>query len=106
MQKLPKCSVDIFDRNPVPYGLVYYGVAPDHFVMKNCINQFEKMFIDYSTRISFFCNVNVGVDLKYEELCKFYEAVILAYGANKARTLNIKNDSAINCISGSDFVFW
>lgn len=96
----------MFDRNPVPYGLVYYGVAPDHSDMKKCTNQFEKMFDDYSSRLSLFCNVSIGTDLKYEELCKEYEAIVLAYGASKARTLNIKHDSAINCISGSDFVSW
>lgn len=100
------CRVDVFDRNPVPYGLVYYGVAPDHVDMKKCLNQFERMFSENANRLSLFCNVSVGADVKYEELCERYETVVLAYGANKARTLRLKNENAINCFSGSDFVSW
>uniref|UniRef100_A0A915ESY0 NADPH:adrenodoxin oxidoreductase, mitochondrial n=1 Tax=Ditylenchus dipsaci TaxID=166011 RepID=A0A915ESY0_9BILA len=106
LQKVPECVVDVFDRNQVPYGLVYYGVAPDHYDMKKCTNQFEKMFTENSSRLSLFCNVNVGKDVKYKELCKSYDAIVLAYGANKARSLNLKNERAINCFSGSDFVSW
>ncbi|KAI1715399.1 pyridine nucleotide-disulfide oxidoreductase domain-containing protein [Ditylenchus destructor] len=106
LQNLPKCSVDVFDRNQVPYGLVYYGVAPDHYDMKKCTNQFERMFTENSDRLSLFCNVIIGQNLRYQELCKLYDAVILAYGANKPRSLNLRDENAINCFSGSDFVSW
>jgi adrenodoxin-NADP+ reductase len=81
-------------------------VAPDHYDMKKCTNQFEKMFTENTDRLSLFCNVNVGQDLKYKELCQSYDAIVLAYGASKARLLNLENERAINVFSGSDFVSW
>lgn len=85
-----------------------YGVAPDHLDMKKCTKQFERMFNENKSRLSLFCNVNVGnpSELLYEELCSVYDAVILAYGASKPRKLNLENENAKNCFSGSDFVSW
>lgn len=74
--------------------------------MKKCTNQFERMFKENNQRVSLFCNVSIGTDLKYEDICNKYDAVVLAYGASKARTLNIENEWSKNCISGSDFVSW
>lgn len=106
VSRLPESKIDIFDRSAVPYGLIQYGVAPDHFDVKRCTNQFEKLFVDNSDRISLFCNVQIGQDLTFDELCRDYDAVVLAYGANKARKLNIPGSDAINCLSGGDFVTW
>ena len=41
---VPKCRVDIFDRNPHPYGLVRNGIAPDHQAMKKIQNDFKQVF--------------------------------------------------------------
>lgn len=74
--------------------------------MKRCANQFEKTFLENHHRMSLFCNVNIGADLTFDEICADYNAVVLAYGANKPRRLRIPNAEAINCISGGDFVSW
>lgn len=64
------------------------------------------MFNENADRLSLFCDVTVGRELKFAELCDSYEAVILAYGATKPRRLNLPNEDAINCLSGIDFVSW
>ena len=86
--------------------LQFLCVAPDHPEMRRCYKGFERMFHEYSQRLSLFCNVAVGTDLTYHELCNLYEIVVLAYGANVPRKLGLENERAINCFSGSDFVSW
>src|SRR5436190_21528419 len=54
-------SVDIFDRLPAPYGLVRYGVAPDHYKIKSVIGVFEKTLAD--PRVRYFGHVEFGRDL-------------------------------------------
>src|SRR6476646_7362652 len=68
--KDPEASVDIFDRLPTPYGLIRYGVAPDHPRIKQIIVALHRVMS--SERISFIGNVHVGVDLKVDELRQFY----------------------------------
>ena len=80
--------VDIYERSPVPFGLVRFGVAPDHPEVKNVINSFK--IVAQNERCNFFGNVNVGVDVKTKELRDMYDAVVLAYGADKDKTLDIK----------------
>ncbi|KAL3070649.1 hypothetical protein niasHT_032439 [Heterodera trifolii] len=104
--RLPRCRIDVFDKAQAPYGLIFYGVAPDHFDMKKSMNNFERMFNDNRDRIELFCNVDIGRDFSYGELCDSYEAVVLAYGANRARRMSIPNENAANCLSGSAFVSW
>jgi len=73
-------KVDIFEKLPVPFGLVRYGVAPDHPEVKNATSSFEEVAKD--ERCRFFGNVNIGVDLIANELRQHYEAVVFAYGAD------------------------
>jgi len=57
---VPNCRVDIFDRNPHPYGLIRNGVAPDHQAMKNIQKDFRQVFDQNKDRAAFFGNVWVG----------------------------------------------
>ncbi|KAK0398114.1 hypothetical protein QR680_002434 [Steinernema hermaphroditum] len=107
---LRRCAdsvIDVFDKAPVPFGLVRYGVAPDHPEVKNCTHQFDRLFAENGHRLSLFCNVGVGSDISFDELRSHYDVVALAYGANRPRRLNIPGiyDSD-NCYSGSEFVSW
>ncbi|ETN71600.1 hypothetical protein NECAME_04632, partial [Necator americanus] len=106
LRRLPRCNIDVFDASPVPFGLVRYGVAPDHQEVKNCINAFDKMFETNRDRLALFCNVKVGSDLSMKELTRHYDAVLLAYGAHRPRQLDIPGAESKNVISGSDFVSW
>jgi len=65
--------VDMFDRLPSPYGLVRYGVAPDHAKIKNVTNVYKKTA--EQPGFSFMGNVNVGKDITIEELKKFYDCL-------------------------------
>uniref|UniRef100_A0A183GIX9 NADPH:adrenodoxin oxidoreductase, mitochondrial n=1 Tax=Heligmosomoides polygyrus TaxID=6339 RepID=A0A183GIX9_HELPZ len=114
LRRLPECKFDVFDASPVPFGLVRYGVAPDHqelsfFTMdyvKNCTNLFDRMFESNRDRLSLFCNVKVGSDVAINELTRHYDAILLAYGAHRPRRLDIPGARSRNVISGSDFVSW
>lgn len=74
----PDWTVDVFDTLPVPFGLVRYGVAPDHQGTKAITRQFERVFERQGAR--FFGNVTLGRDVTLEALRGAYDAVVLATG--------------------------
>jgi ferredoxin--NADP+ reductase len=82
-------DVDLIDRLPVPYGLVRYGVAPDHQGTKAVIRQFERLFERQGAH--FFGNVAVDRPL-LEALRKAYDAVVLAAGLSSDRRLGIPGE--------------
>eukprot|EP00794_Sanderia_malayensis_P014343 gene14343-15839_t len=96
--------VDIYERLPVPFGLVRFGVAPDHPEVKNVVNTFHT--VAQNERCNFFGNVNIGQDVKTKELRNIYDAVVLAYGADKDKTLGIKGEDLEGVISARSFVGW
>ncbi|PAA77398.1 hypothetical protein BOX15_Mlig030444g2 [Macrostomum lignano] len=101
----PSMQVDLLERLPVPFGLVRYGVAPDHPDVKNVITGFTKIARD--PRLAFFGNVSVGTDVRLRHLLDAYTAVVLAYGASRAKRLGIPGeDSLDNVLSARDFVNW
>ena len=51
----PDVTVDLFDRLPTPYGLIRYGVAPDHPRIKQIIVALHQVM--ENPRIAFFGNV-------------------------------------------------
>uniref|UniRef100_A0AAF5Q3C0 NADPH:adrenodoxin oxidoreductase, mitochondrial n=1 Tax=Wuchereria bancrofti TaxID=6293 RepID=A0AAF5Q3C0_WUCBA len=106
LRRLPQCYVDVYESNMVPYGLARYGIAPDHPEMKNCLTYFDRLFVENQDRLKLFCNVYIGRDVKFDELCSDYDAVVLAYGARRQRRLKIPGIDATNVFSGGDFVFW
>lgn len=97
-------SVDVIDRDPTPFGLIRYGVAPDHPRIKEIIKALKRVMSN--ERIQFFGNVNFGADLKLEELRDFYDAVIFATGARRDRELNIPGVELDGSYGAADFVYW
>lgn len=85
-----KAVVDIYEKLPVPFGLVRYGVAPDHPEVKNVINSFTQTA--GNNRCRFIGNVDVGKDVRIKHLQEAYTAVVLAYGADQDRTLGIPGE--------------
>lgn len=83
----PRADITVIDRLPVPYGLVRYGVAPDHQGTKSVIRQFDRLFDKGA--VAFAGNVHVGVDVALADLRKHHDAVILATGLSMDRTLGI-----------------
>ncbi|XP_074080724.1 NADPH:adrenodoxin oxidoreductase, mitochondrial isoform X2 [Macrotis lagotis] len=100
----PRVQVDIYEKQLVPFGLVRFGVAPDHPEVKNVINTFTQTA--HSTRCAFRGNVTVGRDVSVSELQKAYHAVVLSYGAEDHRTLGIPGEELPGVISARDFVGW
>src|SRR3712207_1221203 len=78
-------SIDMIDRLPVPYGLIRFGVAPDHQSIKAVSKRYEKVALSEGVR--FVGNVCVGRDVAVAELLALYDAVILATGAPDDRPL-------------------
>ncbi|XP_017338880.1 NADPH:adrenodoxin oxidoreductase, mitochondrial isoform X6 [Ictalurus punctatus] len=96
--------VDIYERLPVPFGLVRFGVAPDHPEVKNVINTFTQTA--RHERCSFYGNVSVGTDVSVEELKKAYHAVVLSYGAEGNRSMGVSGEKLAGVFSARDFVGW
>ena len=97
-------KIDMFENRPVPFGLIRYGVSPDHQDVKNCINGYTKTA--QSDRFTFFGNINVGKDLTLQELCNAYHAVVLCTGAQGERRLGIPGENLQNVFSSNQFVGW
>ncbi len=96
--------IDIFDKLPVPFGLIRTGVAPDHQSIKAVARRYEKTAIGQSVR--FIGNVDVGGSVSIEELGSLYDAVILATGAPQDRPLEIPGARTGNVFGSAAFVGW
>ena len=96
--------VDVIDRLPTPYGLVRYGVAPDHATMKTVTRVLAKPFAH--ERVRFVGNVEVGRDIAHEELAACYDAVVYASGTERDRTLDIPGASLPGVVGAGEFVRW
>ena len=94
-------SIDIIDRLPVPFGLIRYGVAPDHQGTKAVARQFTRLFEREGA--AFFGHVNVGADVTLDELSELYDATIVAVGMARDRRLCIRGDE-LPGVYGSGFV--
>ena len=96
--------VDMLERLPVPFGLVRYGVAPDHPKLKQPAQVFDK--IAQTPGFRFFGNVAVGRDVSVEELRSSHHAVLFAYGAETDRTLGIEGEALPGSHTATEFVGW
>jgi len=98
------CRIDLIDRLPVPYGLIRFGVAPDHQSIKAVSRRYEKVALEPNCR--FLGNVHLGADVSVEELLHYYDAVVLATGAPHDRLLGIPGDELPGVIGSAAFVGW
>ena len=96
--------VDIFDRLPVPYGLIRTGVAPDHQSIKAVSRRYEAVAV--SDNVRFVGNVSIGPDVSIAELQGLYDAVVLATGAPNDRVLDIPGADLANVLGSAAFVGW
>jgi ferredoxin/flavodoxin---NADP+ reductase len=97
-------SIDLFDLLPAPYGLVRYGVAPDHPRIKGIIKALYEV-LDRGD-IRFFGNVTYGKDITLDDLKKHYNAVIFATGAIQDAELNIPGVELEGSLGAAAFVNW
>ncbi|XP_017038828.1 NADPH:adrenodoxin oxidoreductase, mitochondrial [Drosophila ficusphila] len=104
LKQLDDCVVDVVEKLPVPFGLVRFGVAPDHPEVKNVINTFTKTA--EHPRLRYFGNLSLGTDVSLQELRDRYHAVLLTYGADQDRELDLENEQQGHVISARKFVAW
>ncbi|MGR4010911.1 FAD-dependent oxidoreductase [Leucobacter sp. 1207-22] len=97
-------EVDLFEQLPAPYGLVRYGVSPDHPRIKGIITALRDV-LD-SGAIRYFGNVRYGVDVTLDDLKKHYNAVIFSTGAIRDANLSIPGVDAEGSYGAADFVSW
>jgi ferredoxin--NADP+ reductase len=96
--------IDILDLNAVPYGLIRFGVAPDHQSLKAVSKRYDK--VAESAGVDFIGNVCAGRDVSVAELLQLYDAVILAIGAPHDRKLGIPGEELPGVIGSAEFVGW
>ena len=96
--------VAVIDRLPVPFGLVRYGVAPDHHSIRSIRHTLERTLEKSGVR--FYGDVSIGTDLTIEELRGSVDAVIYAYGAGSDKRLGIPGEDLPGSIAAPEFVAW
>jgi NADPH-dependent glutamate synthase beta subunit-like oxidoreductase len=96
--------IDVIDRYAVPYGLIRFGVAPDHQSLKAVSKRYDKTAEEPA--VSFIGNVCAGRDVSVAELLELYDAVILAIGAPHDRKLGIPGEHLPGVVGSAEFVGW
>ncbi len=96
--------VDVLDRLPTPYGLVRYGVAPDHKSIKS-IAEYLRNVLEHEG-VNFIGGVHLGDDVSRDDLLAGYDAVVYATGAMRDRQLGIAGENLPGSIAATDFVNW
>jgi len=94
--------VDIYEKLPVPFGLLRYGVAPDHPEVKNLEDKFKTLIA--SPKCTWIGNVTIGKDVTVEQLLESYSAVVVCTGASSDRSLDIPGEDLIGVVSARQFV--
>ncbi len=97
-------QVDLFDRLPVPYGLVRGGVAPDHQNIKGVVKVYEKIAANPGFR--FFGNVMLGRDVQVADLAAHYHQIVYAFGCESDQKLSVPGEDLAGVHAATDFVGW
>jgi len=97
-------EVDVLDRLPTPYGLVRYGVAPDHPSIKSIAGYLRQVL--EVPQVRFLGGVDYGKDVTREELLTCYDAVVYATGAMRDRRLGVPGEDLPGSFAAADFVRW
>ena len=97
-------TVDMYDRLPTPYGLVRFGVAPDHEKIKNVTRVFDKVAAQPAFR--FFGNVDIGKHMTLDDLKRHYHQICFATGAQTDKQMGIPGEDLSGSHSATEFVAW
>ncbi|MEU1075832.1 MULTISPECIES: FAD-dependent oxidoreductase [unclassified Streptomyces] len=100
----PGVSIDLFEKMPAPFGLIRYGVAPDHPRIKGIVTALHQVLDKPQIRL--FGNVDYPGDISLDELHEFYDAVIFSTGADADRALDIPGIDLDGSYGAADFVSW
>ncbi|MFC3997796.1 FAD-dependent oxidoreductase [Nocardiopsis sediminis] len=103
-QRRETVAVDVIDRLPTPYGLVRYGVAPDHLKIKGVARTLRRVLEHPDVR--FIGGVEFGADITRADLARSYHAVVYATGAAVDRRMGIPGEDLPGSVAATDFVNW
>ncbi|MBZ8176538.1 pyridine nucleotide-disulfide oxidoreductase [Corynebacterium poyangense] len=95
-------SVDLYERMPAPFGLIRYGVAPDHPRIKGIITSLHKVLDNPKIRL--LGNIDIGSDVTIDELRTFYDAIVVSTGATGDRDLRIPGADLPESVGAGEFV--
>ncbi|MBK3642535.1 FAD-dependent oxidoreductase [Streptomyces sp. MBT33] len=98
----PDIEVVVLDSLPTPFGLVRYGIAPDHQGAKAVSRQFERVFAQPG--VEFVGNVSVGTDVGFDSLAENFHAIVLATGLGADRRLDIDQDPGVRVVGAGDLI--
>lgn len=104
LSRVPDARIDLLEKLPAPYGLVRYGVAPDHPRIRKIIDALHDVLQHPSIRLR--ANVEVGADITLDELRAGYDGVILATGADRDVALDLPGADLPGSFGAADFVAW
>lgn len=97
-------QIDMFERLPVPYGLVRYGVAPDHQKIKSVTKVYDR--IAQNPGFRFFGNVKIGEHLSVADLRRHYHQIVYTTGAQTDRQMDIPGEALTGSLPATEFVAW
>ena len=95
-------EIDLFEQMPAPFGLIRYGVAPDHPRIKGIVNSLHAVM--EKPNIRFLGNIEVGTTITVEKLHEYYDAIVFATGAVADRDLGIPGENLNGSYGAADFV--
>ena len=102
---LGQFKIDMFEKLAAPFGLVRFGVAPDHADVKEVSNEFRELLRDSSANVRLFTSKTFSGGGSLQELKERYDAVLISTGAQESRRLSMSNLPG-NTLSAQDFVLW
>ncbi|WP_132992919.1 FAD-dependent oxidoreductase [Gordonia zhaorongruii] len=97
-------SIDLYERMPAPFGLIRYGVAPDHPRIKGIINALHKVLDKPQVRL--LGNIDYGTDITLDDLRAHYDAVVFSTGATDDRGMGIPGMDLERSYGAGQFVAW
>lgn len=97
-------EIDMFERLPTPYGLVRYGVAPDHQKIKSVTKVYDR--IAQKPGFRFFGNVEIGKHVTVADLRRYYHQIVYTTGAQTDRRLGIPGEDLTGSYPATEFVAW
>ncbi len=103
-QKDVTVQVDMFEALPAPFGLVRYGVAPDHQKIKSVTKMYDRTAKKDDFR--FFGNVRIGKDISVDELKGYYHQLMFTTGAPTDKPLRIPGEELKGSLPATEFVAW
>ena len=97
-------QVDLIERLAAPFGLLKFGVAPDHLAIRRAASVLQEVLDRPAVRL--FCNVEVGTTVSVDTLRQRYDAVVYATGADADRTLGVPGEELAGSVSATELVKW